>query len=879
MCMVGASKQRNTKAHSGIRGTSGFTMLETITVVAIVAILLGVAFVGIWQVRISMHQLEMDATAKELFIAAQNHLSSVADQGLFESRAEDKKGSQLDSEKSKGIYYIVYDGTTATSNPNDRASALGLMLPFGSIDDTVRTGGSYVIRYQPEEGRVLDVFYSNRDGFGSHTFSSSEYAAGTLSNGQKGLLDIMGASHSSDRQRYKGSSGAEGIIGYFGGEQAQALGSVSLKPPTVKITNGNKLKVEISGLADNVQRINAFNEGKAEADKASLRVVLYVEGATSESLMWFDSNQTAEQEGEVLPLSGNLSSGYSCVLDDISRGSGHFSDWVIYADKKNQFQFGKNNDPFTLGEDLKIHAEVTATNALSNIGSSSTGVVNSLFETCTENTTTAPLGFNVTVANIRHLENLDGDVSGFNVKDPFVKSAFNAKKQSNLLLGQSATSDYLYDSVNVTQVSDMSWDDFLQECGTNAQVFTRSKTGISTSSTAHGEFLPVNTGYTLTYSAKRGSNDAHSISKVHVDNTKTNGSGNAFVVKGEDSAGLFGTLSSRSSISDLELIDFSVKTGTGAAGALAGTNDGTITVKDNEGNETVTNNGSVAITNVLVRNSPSASDSDLQITSTGGSAGGLIGALADSGSSVTGCAAAVYVSAGASAGGLIGAAPDGGSVTNSYSGGHTRGGQYQTALGDDSSTPAVNEAIGRVNVTSTGGNAGGLVGTSNANITYCYSTCSTNSASGTSAAGGLVGSATGGMISNCYATGLVLGSASSKGAFVGSNSAELSNNRYFQIINGDLGPIAGETNSNVTALDADTSAYNTYVPITSDAVPYDSTLTTYYGGKYALRTVAGLCELAHLTDNTVDVPTTPSWLTTHYGDWPAPETFVINTRS
>ena len=51
-------------------------------------------------------------------------------------------------------------GNTYSKDPQKAESVLDLMLPFGAIDETVRAGGRYIIRYQPSSGRVLDVFYS-----------------------------------------------------------------------------------------------------------------------------------------------------------------------------------------------------------------------------------------------------------------------------------------------------------------------------------------------------------------------------------------------------------------------------------------------------------------------------------------------------------------------------------------------------------------------------------------------------------------------------------------------------------------------------------------------------------------------------------------------
>ena len=59
----------------------GFTLAETIAVVAIIAILVAIGVVAAVKYRRGLHQLEMDGTAKEIFVAAQNHLTMAESQG------------------------------------------------------------------------------------------------------------------------------------------------------------------------------------------------------------------------------------------------------------------------------------------------------------------------------------------------------------------------------------------------------------------------------------------------------------------------------------------------------------------------------------------------------------------------------------------------------------------------------------------------------------------------------------------------------------------------------------------------------------------------------------------------------------------------------
>ena len=64
------------------------TMAEVLVVVAIILILAGVAFIGLLQYQRNMARLERDAIAKEIFIAAQNHLTM--------SKSENYPGCSVD---------------------------------------------------------------------------------------------------------------------------------------------------------------------------------------------------------------------------------------------------------------------------------------------------------------------------------------------------------------------------------------------------------------------------------------------------------------------------------------------------------------------------------------------------------------------------------------------------------------------------------------------------------------------------------------------------------------------------------------------------------------------------------------------------------------
>lgn len=742
----------------------GFSMAELLIVVAIIVVLAGVAFVGVASHMRSMTKLEYDGYAKEIFVAAQNHLTmaahlgypglSTTDNDFGEDEPDNTVLEPIDPEKSsgltptkEGIYYIlVRNGAVSGKGAKMQA----LMLPTGALADGKALGGSYIIRYHKESARILDVYYwmENAGGWAgryNHTYTDEDYE-GFLNATPDGLKDYGGH-----------------VIGYYGGATAGISYKSDVKAPTVKVENGDVLRVLVT------------NPNSSD----DVWVDLTVKGKSSGALKTFTLKKTI---GDGSRVTWDSSSGkHSVMLDDITTHDGvvtnlHFAKLV--ADT--------GSPSFIPGEDLEITAVAYNTNpapdTFSNVAYSNTETKNSLFESISKSGNT--VYDTAAITHIRHLENLDNSIS--NVSYNGTKIAVTKAVQKNTL-------------------------DFLDFKNTFDAEFTI--TGFNTSPSLDEEsFLPVNPVYALDYDG-----DQNSIKNITVSGY-------------ESDAGLFGAPTGAVSVKNLMLIDFSIS-GTNA-GALAGKLTG----------GSVTN---VIAYNSLEKDSTFAARDNPNITGTG-SVGGLIGV--QSGGSVTGSAAAVYVN-GATAGGFIGTMSSG-TVTGCYSGGHTSGGEYKT---------------NNYNVIGSG-DSGGFVGSmTGGSVGYSYSTCSV--LGGT--VGGFAGSA--GSISNSYCTGLVSGT--SADAFAGSSSGTITGCQYFSIINLNI----RSTKTGVSAFDEETADgsktatenYSSFANGTASAVPYDPTLTAYYKGTYNLKTV---------TDLGYTISTGETYfVSTHYGDWPAPEIFFVNT--
>ncbi len=786
----------------------GVTLAEALIVVGILIVVMAVAFIAVWNYQRSMHQLEYDGIAKEIFIAAQNHLTDADGQGFLEKGTS--VGNNDSSDPSSNVYYFIVGGSGAPyTSPVDENSLLSLMLPLASVDETVRLGGSYVIRYQKDPAQILDVFYSPKTGRYAHVYTAGEY--------DELISDYRGDANKMKRRDYSGA-----ILGYYGGVEAQNLPTVVINKPTLELVNAERLYAKIT--PENVL-----------GDSNKIQIKLIVTGKTSGNskvvpIISADGSK-ADRVDMVDDGGGNVY--YTVSLDDITTANRNFNYLFCTTGA------GYEGDPLIPGEDIEVKAIAFSNEVPSNIAASGVRTANSLFadETVVNDGTASA----AVIKNIRHLENLDHRVSGI----PQYPST--------------ATERVKFDKAE--QTTDMSWREFKEAIdGAHPENVSIFMNGSTAAATGGGNYLPVEAPASLEYNGS-----SHRISDVTVSTA--------------GDAGLFSELVN-GGVKNLELVDFDIESTGGAAGALAG--------------KSITSSSSIS--GILVRNTITDSDAGLEITGKT-SAGGVIGQMI--GGKLECCGAAVYVKAtGAdthddgiidegSAGGLAGML-DRVSVESCYSGGHTKDGGYLTTESGEA----------RVNVTGPI-SAGGLIGESRGTtVAYSYSTCSAKGA----AAGGLIGSAAVGTqngaerdtsVTGSYATGLVTGdSGSVVGSFVGKLSVTdganvgtlYSGNSYFGAVTNDLRS-TGSSDSAVTAtpFDTDVESYNNFAYKTNyrvggnDASPayaYDDWLVFEFGGRTDMPTIKKIAPSSTQTDDW------PEYLKDkHWGDWPSPETKVVNEKT
>ena len=796
------------------RRSRGFTLAEMLIVVGIIVVLTGVAFVGVLNYQRSSTRLEFDTIAKEIFVAAQNHLTEAESQGLLDKLDVSALGtlSTLDEDKEKEVYYLLKGD-----------SALEYLLPAYAVDATV-LAGSYIIRYQPSSGTVLDVFYSRP---GNPTFLTK---SGTeLGEGDYAYESLMAGCKGDDKRSAREGFGSKNaVIGWYGGGDPIPQGE-RLRAPTFEVHNEETLWVKV------------IDPNTASTIKYNIKLIVI--GKSSKAEAYFSIVENS------LPGSGPRlqNNGTDIVLDDITASNMHFAD--LAEDKIGT----KGNGKFIPGEDLEIKAVAYSTDAIANVAMSAAKTTNSLFADpypYTEGKTIRgselykesgnPAGV-AGIANFRHLENLDAAISDLGRND----NSFTVARAG--------------------QTAELSWTEFLDSpLTTDNKVYRMGNTASD-----EGCFLPVtpqysgesNPSYALVYDGQ-----SHKVSDVKVDYA--------------GDAGMFGTLAEGSTIQDLELIDFNITASSGSAGALVGKIEGTDSEKSTISNVLAYH---TAKTDAYKTASVTASSGDaggLIGSATNCEVTKCAAALVVSGSANAGGLI------GSSTGGEVKASYSGGhtySGNPNYTG-TTAPDPARTPNAvryyDSENKPIYNVTGGTA--------AGGLIGNAgNTEISYSYSTCSAKGATaggfvGTAASSTIKNSYCTGLVSGTTEgafVGSLTGTASGCKYFdiineikKDDDGKEIEGYNYLK----PIGNVTRESieEESISAFDNTALTYDQFCIGGKDASPYDISLKNYYQNKYNLQTVEQLNEAAPQEEKVVF--SANDFVKVHYGDWPAPEEFVFN---
>lgn len=661
----------------------GFTLAEVLVTVAIIIILAGVTFVSVAQYQKNLRLMEMDGTAKEIFIAAQNHLSVAKASGDLDRLAEQTNksaiGTMLDSNSVSDYagnaggeyYYVIHNVTSGTENctPSGSDAILEMMLPFGALDETVATSGNYAIVYELKSASVVAVLYS---GAGNASFGNAAVINFSDEDVSK-IKDIY--NNKSARKSYE-KNGVTAIVGcYTGTAGSAAIPTETLEAPKLEVKNENKLHVIVS-----------------DKDKEYI-VTLIIRGE--------QSGTVAKRILQRNTSDGNNGTGtFDVTLDDITGdGSYRFAN-IISRDRFT----ATTGTAFIPGENIEISARVSSTTGLATPKESAKYTVSSLFGDTNE-TKDGSGNTTVYIRNLRHLENLGANVSGF-----------TAALGKDTTSGNSKVVNIIAEQKNEITMFSMSTSG--APSGNHFENLYGSKIyGMEQEAT----FAAINVNYPLVYHGNQ-----HEIHDVSIGAQKIHTAAGIFGRVADPTSGAANT---SLSVRDLILRNDRVSgTNVKNAGMLVGE-----TTKD------LTVDGVLAYYHEDSYNE--TMDSSVEVTASE-NAGGLIGLVAGGKLDVKNSAAAVYVKGGKAAGGFIGSVSgvaEGSTIVQSYAGGHTKDGAYITT--DATTNKPVLTGAGRYNVQASG-YAGGFIGvtTNNVRMNAVYSTASAYSSFGDANSNSFAGS-------------------------------------------------------------------------------------------------------------------------------------------
>lgn len=214
---------QKTKYRKYETANSGFTMVELLTVIAILLLVGLIAVFSLSKLRRSLRQHELDARAEIIYVAAQNRMAELRAagcEGLY------SKGL---SDGDNGVYAMAFDGTHMDESSRDvefcylyvndasdkRTGAPAALLPDTAVDKDL-WNGCWCIEYAPSTGSIYAVFYSESP-LPSHTALNDNYR----------------------NFNYRARTAS---VGYYGGDIAQTQ-DISKFSPSISIENTEKLTV------------------------------------------------------------------------------------------------------------------------------------------------------------------------------------------------------------------------------------------------------------------------------------------------------------------------------------------------------------------------------------------------------------------------------------------------------------------------------------------------------------------------------------------------------------------------------------------------------------------------------------------------------------
>ena len=402
------------------RARRGFTLAELLMTVAIIGILAAFGFVAVVQHQKSLKLTEMDNAAREIFVAAQNHLSeskSSGDWGKIYNKYKDGTTDSVYTLYLGGYFDQTSDKTKTVTDSTDKSkhdwrtitvtpeavsdlrknTALGVMLPVGATDETLLSGGCYVVEYDAMTATVYGVFYTDKTQAGVDETDIAE-----IDNMNGGRND----GNSNRKQFQKSVSGTSYTyaIGYYGGASAteSTISKTSVKftvtPPTLTLLNEERLLLVVS---DRNKSNLLYQSTKQKNAKYTYTLTLTVH----------DSDGHQMDIGDSVPYYPTGDGKTVYILDSVAdKDQAHFAKLFHSADGTG----------LTPGSNIYVTADATVT---WNDNTDSTASASAQATSETHNSLFADgsgSDAGALIENGRHLQNLSTSVSG--VTDAYAKA-------------------------------------------------------------------------------------------------------------------------------------------------------------------------------------------------------------------------------------------------------------------------------------------------------------------------------------------------------------------------------------------------------------------------------------------------------------------------
>lgn len=363
--------QRKYKKRNG-----GFTLVETLLVVAIVIVLFALSVAGVGRLRSRLKITELDNAAREIYLAAQNRAVLLSNRGALSPLVVRPDGSNaLEQSEEAVCYYFV-----ANDDP-----ALEQLLPDGTIDPALTDGTFYVV-YEPVSGSVTDVFYMEQP----HASLPGGMAFGEYYPN----ADL-------DQEVRRTSTP---MVGWYGGEPSEAGDAINLRAPLIEIYNDDTLRAAVKWW---VPALLASQENDVK-----LKLTLTCSDGTGRTIELTDPERHLVHTRQY--DSSNSVHRDEFLLDSLANGQ-RFKDLLGLSEAEADR---------VLGGEFTVTAEVYFDGAASlrvNPGAASK-TDNSLFAAQTGSGNTAY------IACMRHLQNLDPATSGVS---PAITAAVQTADISN----------------------------------------------------------------------------------------------------------------------------------------------------------------------------------------------------------------------------------------------------------------------------------------------------------------------------------------------------------------------------------------------------------------------------------------------------------------